>query len=265
MLATSGATYFADLAVDLNGERAPGVRTEETNLGNLTADANLAAADALADGDVLVSLKNGGGIRAAIPLDDGKISELEIQQALAFNNPLSLVTLTPAQLIAVLEHGVAASTYDADGTPTNAEGRFPQVAGLSFTFDPTQPAGSRVREVTLRGAGEDGADVTIYADGAPTDEAKAFADGIRAVTLSFLLAGGDGYPYPSFVEADGALADVVDIMQPDVITDGAAQFTNVGTEQDALAEYLAARTDPVDMADTPAAEDTRIRNTLTAR
>ena len=49
--------------VFLDGNRES-VRTEETNFGNLTADANLAAAKAV-DTSVLVSLKNGGGIRAA--------------------------------------------------------------------------------------------------------------------------------------------------------------------------------------------------------
>ncbi|WP_146619846.1 bifunctional metallophosphatase/5'-nucleotidase [Acuticoccus sediminis] len=262
VLTTSGSTYFADLAVDLNGNREPGVRTEETNLGNLTADANLAVANELSGDKVLVSLKNGGGIRASIPLGNGKISELQIQDALAFNNPLSLVTLTPEQLVATLEYGVAASTYEDDGTPTNAQGRFPQVGGMSFAFDPTEEAGSRVMEVTLLGAAADGSDVTIYADGELTPASAEFEDGIRAVTLSFLLDGGDGYPYPSFVEENAGFADVVDLMKPDVIAAGAAQFTNVGTEQDALAEYLATFTAPVDLPDTSGIEDTRIRNTL---
>ncbi len=262
VLTASGQTYFADLAVDLNGSRGPGVRTEETNLGSLTADANLAAARALTDDEVLISLKNGGGIRASIPRDDGKVSELEIQQALAFNNSLSLITLTPEQLVEALEHGVAESTFSDDGVPSNTPGRFPQVGGLSFTFDPARPAGGRIVALSLTGAGPDGGDVTLVEDGALTDAAADYADGIRAVTLSFLVTGGDGYPFPAFVEADAAFADVVDLIDTDVVADGAAQFTNVGTEQDAFAEYLAAMEGPVDMADTPAAEDTRIRNTL---
>ncbi|WP_198881010.1 bifunctional metallophosphatase/5'-nucleotidase [Acuticoccus mangrovi] len=267
VLEVSGKNYFANQAVDLNGAREPGVRTEETNLGNLTADANLAAANALSDEPVLVSLKNGGGIRAAIALGDGLISELEIEQALAFNNSLSLVSLTPDQLLAILNHGVAASSYDADGNPTNAEGRFPQVAGISFSFDPSLPEGSRVQDVTLLGAGTAGENVKIFDDGVATDAAADFADGIRVVTLSFLLAGGDGYPYAEFVAADPGFAGVEDLLLPDVIADGAARFTNVGTEQDALAEYLAANfgvdddaSNDVAMADVPAADDKRIIN-----
>ena len=56
--------YFGVTQVYLDGRRSE-VRTEETNLGNLTADANLAVARQ-ADPDVRVSLKNGGGIRDAI-------------------------------------------------------------------------------------------------------------------------------------------------------------------------------------------------------
>ncbi len=50
---------------DFTADNTDGVRTQETNLGNLTADANLAAAQEL-DETVVVSLKNGGGIRASI-------------------------------------------------------------------------------------------------------------------------------------------------------------------------------------------------------
>lgn len=266
VLAVSGSNVFGAIAVDLNGERQPGVRTRETNLGNLTADANLFVANRLAEEPVHVSLKNGGGIRASVPVGDGKLSELEIEQVLAFNNGLSLVTLSPEDLLAVLNHGVAASEYDAEGNPTNAEGRFPQVGGLAFSFDPSRPAGERVREVVITGTGES-KPVTIVADGAVTETAaSAFPDGIRLVTLDFLLSGGDGYPYPATIEAAGEAANVVSLVQPDVIADGTARFTNVGTEQDALAEYMAANFPADDpgsafaMADAPPSGATRIVN-----
>lgn len=265
VLETSGTNYFAAITVDLNGERNPGVRSEETNLGNLTADANLAVAEALAGEDVHVSIKNGGGIRASIPAGDGYLSELEIQQALAFNNTLTLITLTPEQLRATLSYAVSGNAYGPDGAATDVDGRFPQVGGLRFSFDPTLPAEAQVRDIVLVGAGEGGADVKIYEDGEPTEAATRFADGIRVVTLSFLADGGDGYPFPEFAAADPAFADVTSLFQPDVVARGAARFTNVGSEQDALAEYLAANhpvdgENPYGVADTPAAEDGRIVN-----
>ncbi|MCF3932220.1 bifunctional metallophosphatase/5'-nucleotidase [Acuticoccus sp. M5D2P5] len=259
-LDVSGRNYFADVTVDLNGDREPGVRTEETNLGNLTADANLAYANELSDSPVLISLKNGGGIRDSIPNDDGKISELEIQQALAFNNGLTLITLSPQQLLEVLDYAVSGSEYDAQGKPLNAQGRFPQVAGLRFSFDPLLEPGERVQDVTLLGTGPEGVDVKIIENGDLTRAADQFAVGIRAVSLNFLVDGGDGYPYPSFVSKDPKFANVVQLLKRDVIADGAATFTNVGTEQDALAEYLAAQEGPVSIADTKPAEDQRILN-----
>ncbi|WP_226573131.1 5'-nucleotidase C-terminal domain-containing protein [Acuticoccus sediminis] len=261
VLVSSGQNFFADLAVDLNGEREPGVRTEETNLGNLTADANLAYAQDISGEDVLVSIKNGGGIRAPIPLGDGLVSELEIEQALAFNNSLSLVSATAGELVDLLEHGVAASAYDEDGIPTNAQGQFPQVAGVRFSFDPSQPEGARVMDVVIEGAGAGGEDVQILNDGVLTAAAESLG-AIRIVTLNFMASGGDGYPFDTLSDPER-----VDLFDDQVIADGLAQFTNVGTEQDALAEYLAANygvdDDPTNdfaIADTAAEFDARIVN-----
>ncbi|WP_281649068.1 5'-nucleotidase C-terminal domain-containing protein [Parendozoicomonas sp. Alg238-R29] len=117
--------------VFLEGHREA-VRTEETSVGNLTADANLAAAQQY-DSSVMVSIKNGDGIRAQIGTiqDDGagnyselpslvnpasgkqagQVSQLDIENTLKFNHSLTLLTLTAEQLVQVLEHGVAASGW----------------------------------------------------------------------------------------------------------------------------------------------------------
>ena len=159
-------TIFGSTDVYLNGLREA-VRTEETNLGDLSADANLAAARAV-DPTVAVSIKNGGGIRASIgavkpgpegtlippeanPLtgkEAGQISLLDVQNALRFDNSLTVLTLTAAELQAVLEHGVAASGSGA--TP----GQFPQVGGVSFSFDPNLPGSAYDEDGTLVTPGE---------------------------------------------------------------------------------------------------------------
>ena len=64
VLIAKDGDIFGQTSVYLNGNRRS-VRTEETNLGNLTADANLDAAQRV-DPTVVVSLKNSGGIRASI-------------------------------------------------------------------------------------------------------------------------------------------------------------------------------------------------------
>lgn len=241
---------FGSTAVYLDGDRAS-VRTEETNLGNLSADANLFTARQV-DETVQVSIKNGGGIRAAIGdiettgyadprltppaanpeagREAGEVSQLAISNALRFNNDLTLVTVTPEQLLQVLEHAVSESGGG------NTPGQFPQIGGLRFSFDAEQPAGQRVDMVQIvNDAGRP--THTIVEDGAVSANAPA---SIRVVTLGFLADGGDDYPFADFLEADAAFANRVDLEGNAALDAGAATFADPGTEQDALAEYLAA-------------------------
>jgi predicted extracellular nuclease/2',3'-cyclic-nucleotide 2'-phosphodiesterase (5'-nucleotidase family)/Ca2+-binding RTX toxin-like protein len=263
---------FGKTAVYLEGRRGE-ARTEETNLGDLSADANLWYAQKL-DATVLVSIKNGGGIRDSIgyvyavgdtavespPLanaevgkEAGEVSQLDIANSLRFNNALSLVTVTAAQLLLVLEHAVKATA--AGATP----GQFAQVGGIAFSFDADLPAGDRVLSAAI--LDEDGKPVLKLVE---NSELVVDADmAIRVVTLSFLLTGGDGYPFASFISADPAFANVVNLGASLVPDDGqVANFAAEGTEQDAFAEYMAANysDEAYAAADTDRAGDERIQN-----
>jgi predicted extracellular nuclease len=270
VIVAQDGNFFGITDVFLNGARSS-VRTQETNLGNLTADANLAAAQA-EDDTVVVSIKNAGGIRASIgrievppggtapeflppegnPLagkPDGGISQTDIQNALSFNNGLTLLDVTREGLVAILEHGVAASSND----DANQQGRFPQVSGLQFSFDLTRAPGDRIINAVIV---DDAGNViaTLVRNGEVAgDPTETF----RIVTLNFLADGGDGYPFPALA------TNRVDITQPATEPrTGVAQFAADGSEQDALAEYLAATfgTTPYDDADTARAGDTRLQN-----
>jgi len=148
-------------AVALNGSRAD-VRTRETNLGNLVAEAMLAGARQ--DG-AQIAITNGGGIRASIPA--GPVTVGQVLEVLPFGNTLALTTISGADLKLALENGVSQVETGA--------GRFPQIAGFRFAFDPAKPAGQRVTAVTFNDQ--------------PVDPAASF----RVVTNNFMLAGGDGY------------------------------------------------------------------------
>lgn len=275
-------------SVYLEGLRG-GVRTEETNLGNLTADANLWLARQY-DPSVQVSIKNGGGIRdkigtAVVPAGGttgdlttgpteanpligkqaGDISQLDIQGALRFNNSLTLLDVSAQELYNILEHGVA--------RVEDFKGQFPQVAGLRFSFDPTKPArktdannqvtqkGARVRSLALV---DDAGKVTdiIVKDGKLQGDATR---SIRIVTLGFLASdnggiGGDGYPFTF------PLKNKLELKKEAIKGPNAATFSDAGREQDALAEYLLANhaSSAYTYADTPKAGDLRIQN-LSAR
>ncbi|MHC2384712.1 Ca2+-binding RTX toxin-like protein [Bradyrhizobium liaoningense] len=263
---------FGKTDVYLEGRRSE-ARTEETNLGDLSADANLWYAQKV-DPTVLVSIKNGGGIRDSIgyvyavggeavespPLantsvgkEAGEVSQLDIANSLRFNNALSMVTVTADQLLEVLEHAVAATT--ATATP----GQFAQVGGIAFSFDKDLPAGNRVQSAAL--IDDNGNPVlALVANGELVVDPEM---AIRVVTLSFLLTGGDGYPFASFIAANPAFANVVNL-SPDLVPDAGqeANFAAEGTEQDAFAEYMAANYSdtPYDVADTDRAHDERIQN-----
>jgi predicted extracellular nuclease/2',3'-cyclic-nucleotide 2'-phosphodiesterase (5'-nucleotidase family) len=280
-IAETEGNVFGVSDVFLEGRRSE-VRTQETNLGNLTADANLAAAKA-ADPTVVVSIKNGGGIREEIgqvivppggtepeltPNEEirdgdgnvikpeGGISENDIAGALRFNNGLSLLTVTAQELVDILEHGIAASSLD----DSNTQGRFPQVSGVEFSFDLTAPAGDRIQSMAI--VDENGAPTQIVVENG--DLAIAADATFRIVTLNFLAGGGDGYPFPQGPEADRVdLYDLDgDAVDDDAFT-GLATFAPDGTEQDALAEYLVANFSaetPFADPDTPRELDERLQN-----
>lgn len=234
---------FGKTNVYLEGRRNF-VRTEETNMGNITADANLWVAKQF-DTDVMVSLKNGGGIRAEIgevvevapglynylppqpnPIsgkDSLEISQLDIENALRFNNRLSVVEVTASGLRDIVEHGISATLPGA--TP----GQFPQVGGLAFSYDTTLASGSKIVSMVIIDTALNYLD-TIVKDGNLMGNPNRT---IKMVTLNFLAGGGDGYPFPTVganrVDLDTALTAA-----------GNATFTVPGSEQDALAEYLLA-------------------------
>ena len=261
--------------VYLEGERNL-VRNQETNLGNLTADSAVAALEnALGnDGSFIVGIKNGGGIRAQIgsvevgsgdknpPLanpDAGKpaggVSQLDVENSLRFNNGLMAFDTTPEGLKAILEHGVAV---------LGGQGRFPQVGGVSFAYDPDLSAGSRITTIGLIDA-EGNLLARIFENGAFAPNAP---ETITMVTSNFQANGGDGYPIKAngenfrFLLNDGTLSAPVD----EALTFTAAGVVpaNILGEQQALAEYLQANfatpEAAYDVADTAISLDTRIQN-----
>ena len=206
---------FATTEVLLNGERAPGNRTEETNLGDYAADAILwSAKQALGEDKVDIALTNGGGIRASIQVGD--ITMNTMKTVFPFGNEVATIELTGAELVEALEAATCS-------TPT-AIGAFPQVAGMSFTID------TRVEYVN----GEQYPDSTYFAPAAPGSRIKDVMIGEEPVDLEktyvlatndFTAAGGDTYGvflgksvYKTGVALEDALVNYTRDTQNNVIT-----------------------------------------------
>jgi len=199
--------------VDLDGRRSPGVRTMETNEGNLIADAlRWQAAQAAGDFGAPVpdvALQNGGGIRNNTIIPAGDITLLDTFGMVPFPNFVTIVPdIPPTQFKEIMENAVSRVEF--------VDGRFAQISGFTMVYDPAGTAqvldgdgnvvvpGTRVQEIEL----DDG---TVIVTGG----AVVSGDSIDIATIDFLARGGDQYPYRG------------------------APFTNIGfTYQQALANYI---------------------------
>ena len=176
---------FAKSEVDLNGKKDPGVRTMETNLGDLITDALkwsvLKEGSLKVKDDHVVAITNGGGIRASIK--SGSVTKKDLNTVLPFGNTVSVVYVSGAELLEALE----ASTYSTPG----AVGGFPQVSGIKFTVNTTVPFAQ----------GEAYPGSTYYKPAAigrvsiESVNGKPFSlkDKYAVVTNNFCAAGGDTY------------------------------------------------------------------------
>ena len=263
-IAPKDGNTFGHTEVFLNGDTRD-LRTQETNLGNITTDANLFLARQV-DPSVDISFRNSGSLRYSIgaintlgekvppvanPVagkEAGEISQLDIENVLRFNNQLTLLTLTANQLHQVVEHSLSGISPGA--TP----GSFPQVGGFKFSFDATRPVNDRLRSLVIVNDRGNPLDVVIHNGQVVGDPNRTF----RMVTLKFLAGGGDGYPFPGFAAANPSLFNQVDLQG------GQGNFAPFGSEQYALAEYLAATfpsaNQSFNQADTEPALDQRIQN-----
>jgi 5'-nucleotidase len=156
----------------LTGDRLV-CRAEECALGNLIADAMRAGTGAQ------IAIMNGGGIRADIEAGDITLGDVLTVQP--FGNIMSTFELTGANVILALENGVSGVTAE-DGVVNRdgLSGRFPQVSGIRFAFDPTRGPGDRIVSVEVEN--EDGTFSALDPDTV-----------YSVVTNNFVRTGGDGY------------------------------------------------------------------------
>lgn len=159
--------FARDMEVVIGETTAPldarnqSVRQQESALGNYIADVMRAVMNA----DVAIT--NGGGIRTNALFPPGPIKRRDVFAWLPFGNVVVKAAVRGSAIRQALENGV--SQWQQVG------GRFPQVSGLSFTFNPDRNLGSRVLDVRVGGQMlQDGTTYTV-------------------ATNDFMLRGGDGY------------------------------------------------------------------------
>ncbi len=183
--------------------RADG-RLCESLIGNLTTDALRSTYN------TDFAFENAGGLRANLTCDSGAtfcptytpppypISRGQVLAVLPFGNVVFTVSISGAELKTFLENGVSLMPA--------AQGRFPQVSGLCFTYEITGPAGSRVtgavRQATNGSCTGPAVDLTA-------------ASNYKIAENDFMATGGDGYPN---VYSRGTTQGVMDQVLADYIT-----------------------------------------------
>ncbi len=213
-------------------------RAKECEMGSLVADAML---DRVKGQGVTIAITNGGGLRASI--DAGDVSMGEAITVLPFQNTVATFQLKGADIQTALENGLSKLE--------EAGGRFPQVAGLKYSFDRSKPVGSRVVSVEVK-------DGEAYG---PLDPAKTYS----LVTNNYMRNGGDGYDvfktkgenaYDYGPGLETVLADYLAAHQPfKPYTDG--RITEVAAAAGTTSEAPATEAKPAtDAAATQPAADT---------
>lgn len=116
-------------SVELDG-RFSTIRTSETNLGDWVCDVVLSATGA----DVVIL--NSGTFRSDQVHPPGPFTMRDLVNIVPMQDPLVVLEVSGQAIIDALENAVSAYP--------KLEGRFPQVSGVSFAFDPQRPPNSRV-------------------------------------------------------------------------------------------------------------------------
>jgi len=159
------------------------VRANETELGNLVTDAMLAKAKEK-NGNVVIAMQNGGGIRAAI--DEGPITTGEVIAVLPFGNDPAFVQLTGEEIKQILEYSVRLAPAESGG--------FLHVSGMKFTYDSTKEEGSRVVSMQVK--------VNDQYEDIKADQTYL------VTTNNFTAKGGDGYEVFAKAYQEGRVQDM---------------------------------------------------------
>ena len=148
----------------------------ESALGDMIADAQLAASTAAG---AELALMNPGGIRTDLVFEQisggeapGEVTYGELFAVQPFSNNLVTLTLTGAQLEAVLEQ-----QWRSSGMVEGPAVILQVSASLTYSWDPTRPLGDRIDPAT------------IMVGGVALDPARSY----RVTVNSFLADGGDGF------------------------------------------------------------------------
>ena len=158
-----------------NASRFDSCRHEECHLGSLMTSAILQSSPLI---DVV--LFNGGALRSG--WEAGKVWMSTLTNSFPYQNNICNIKLTAAELWRTLENGVSALTSSGDYNVSHpVSGKFLQVAGITYSFNPQLPIGKRVTGIRIINR-----KTKIVTD---IDPRTIF----NVATTNFICSGGDGF------------------------------------------------------------------------
>ncbi|MDD5298801.1 MAG: 5'-nucleotidase C-terminal domain-containing protein [Rhodocyclaceae bacterium] len=175
-----------ETSVALDARQEPS-RSRETNVGDWLADIyrNRTGAEA--------AIVNGGTIRSNAGYGPGKLSRRDILSILPFENLIVKLDVSGRILRAALEHGLS------EIHESRESGRFPQVSGIRYVYDPRLPVGNRLTQVTVNGA--------------PLEDDRRYALAVN----TYLAGGGDGYKMfkgqTFLITPENALSETAEVIE----------------------------------------------------
>ncbi len=135
-----------------------------------------------------IALQNAGGVRVDIPA--GPLTIADAYELLPFSNTMVNMTMSGAEIAAVLEEAAAFALL-----PDGSTGAYPYAAGLRWDVDLSAAEGQRFTNLEVKGR-----DATEWT---PLDPSATYT----VVTNSFIASGQDGYTTFGAVSADGRAVD----------------------------------------------------------
>ena len=135
-----------------------------------------------------IAIQNAGGVRTDIAMGDITIGDA--YTLLPFANTLSELSMTGAEIIAVLE-----DAYDYALSPDGSTGAYPYASGLRWDVDSSQTKGNRFTNVQVKLK-----DDTVWR---AIDETETYT----VVTNNYIAQGRDGYDTFGVISAQGRVVD----------------------------------------------------------
>lgn len=197
-MADFSSVIIGEVETYFDGQRNPGLRSQEMPLGNLVSDAILNIGSTY--DSAVAAIINGGAVRTSLPLCVDPSFDLppylvtfgDALSVLPFGNSITTIDVTGSELVSALDNGLTWA-FDEETMTTRSSGAFPQISGMQLTY-----CAATVNDMRNGTTPPASCPESLIAGGVTTSlqiagEAVNLDSTYRIATNNFLADGGDYY------------------------------------------------------------------------